>query len=102
MTRIVTRIIMPSLDPNDRGKPNPTSCSSKLTTTIWADPHPHHQSTSMLPRSTPPQAASVPHAASDDQASIDNELAAFEAIIRAAHDAGLRSATSTLTPDRWH
>jgi hypothetical protein len=56
----------------------------------------------MTKRSTPPQPASVLHAAGDDQASIDNELDAFEAIIRASHDAGLRSVTPTLTSDRWH
>lgn len=48
------------------------------------------------------QAASETHADMDDQASIEAELDKLEALVRAARDPKLRSATSTLGSDRWH
>lgn len=54
----------------------------------------------MTSRSKTPQAASEINAVADDQAHIERELDEFEAIVRAAHDAALRSVTSTLMSDR--
>lgn len=56
----------------------------------------------MPPRSTPPQAASEINAAADDHDHIKRELDKLEALVRAAHEADLRSVTSTLMSDRWH
>lgn len=49
-----------------------------------------------------PKAASYPHAPADARINVYDELDAFEAIVRAAHDADRRSATSTLITNRWH
>ncbi|MBB3941775.1 hypothetical protein GGR39_003458 [Novosphingobium fluoreni] len=50
----------------------------------------------------PSTAASETNAAADDQCSIDDQLDEFERLIRAAHNADLRPATSMPAPDRWH
>jgi hypothetical protein len=54
----------------------------------------------MTSRSAEPQAASEIDAAADDHDHIERELDELEALVRAAHDADLRSATSTLMSDR--
>jgi len=56
----------------------------------------------MTSRSTPPQAASDIHPADDDQARIDDEMDAFEAIVRSIHETDRQPATSILTMNRWH
>lgn len=56
----------------------------------------------MTERLEPPQAASEVNAPADDQRSIDDQLDEFERLIRATHDADLRSVTSTLISARSH